>query len=203
MVESQDTVIGAVAAVHAALKDLDPEDRRRVLASVGALLGVPTESAGDAGARPPSNLPPGGQQEPATRSGRRLSLIELMQEKSPSTNAQKITLFAYYRDKHENKPRFSRDDLKMYFSVAKESPPANYDRDFVNAVKSGWVHEDGDDSYITSKGLEVVESEFAGERKTTRKRSRARKSTTRKSGAKKTTGRKQAAGRNKTSSNKR
>jgi hypothetical protein len=202
--ENLDPVISAVAAVHAALKDLDTEDRKRVLASVGALLGVPTETGGGGGEREFSDVETRERVEPSARTGRRLSLIELMQEKSPSTNAQKITLFAYYRDKHENKPRFERDDLKAYFGVAKESPPANYDRDFVNAVKNGWVHEEGDDSYITSKGIEVVESGFVGERKSTKKKtSRGRQSGRRKTGAKKATPKKQTVRRKKPTSRKR
>jgi hypothetical protein len=36
--------------------------------------------------------------------------------------------------------------------MSREAPPANFDRDFVEAVKRGWIHEDGDNSYITSKG---------------------------------------------------
>lgn len=61
--------------------------------------------------------------------------------------------------------RFNRSDLKDYFGKAKEQPPMNYDRDFVEAAKKGWIHEDADDSYITSKGIEAVESGFTGERK--------------------------------------
>jgi hypothetical protein len=32
-------------------------------------------------------------------------------------------------------------------------------------VKKGWIHEDGADSYLTSKGVEVVEGAFPGEPK--------------------------------------
>jgi hypothetical protein len=59
--------------------------------------------------------------------------------------------------------------------MAKEKPPRNYDRDFVEAVKKGWIHEDGAESYITSKGIEAVESGFAGERKYTKRAGRPRK----------------------------
>jgi hypothetical protein len=119
-----------------------------------------------------------------------LSPVELIQEKNPATNSQKIALFAYYREKYEGLSRFSRGDLKTYFSKAKESPPGNYDRDFNNAVKVGWIHEDGSESYLTSKGLEAVEAGFGGRglprgRATSKKTSR--KSRSRKNrGAKKT-----------------
>jgi hypothetical protein len=94
-----------------------------------------------------------------------MSLNELINEKKPGTSAQFIALFAYYRERYEGLPRFSRNDIESYFSRAKEKPPKNYDRDFVESVKKGWIHEDADDSYLTSKGTEVVESGFAGERK--------------------------------------
>lgn len=196
MVEKLDPVISAVASVHAALKDLSSDDRGRVLASVQALLGLASNTTvqsnvGDAGGASDASV------EVALKPARRLSLIELMQEKNPSTNAQKIALFAYYRDKYEGNPRFGRDDLRVYFGTAKESPPSNYDRDFVNAVRSGWVHEDGDDSYVTSKGIEVVESGFVGERKSTRKRTGTGKKGTarKKNAARRATGKKSTASR--------
>jgi hypothetical protein len=132
----------------------------------------------------------------ATRSqARPLSINELVQEKSPSgTNAQRIALFAYYRDKHEGISRFTRDDLKVYFAKAKEQPPRNYDRDFVEAVKKGWIHEDGADSYVTSKGIEAVESGFEGERKYKKRPGRPRKAGAAKSATRrrgKTRGRRQ------------
>jgi hypothetical protein len=82
-----------------------------------------------------------------------MSLVEMLKEKAPATSAGKITLFAYHREKNEGKPRFSRADLQGYFATAHENPPANYDRDFIAAVKKGWIHEDGPESYITSKGI--------------------------------------------------
>jgi hypothetical protein len=155
--------IKAHQEVYSALKDLDDETRRRVLSSVLALLGMnetlpssvpaPTSTAKDTGLPTP------------TVSSRPVSLIELMQEKSPSTNAERITLFSYYREKYEGYQRFERRDLQPYFAKARLAPAANYDRDFVEAVKRGWIHEDGTDSYLTSKGVEAVESSFAGQAK--------------------------------------
>jgi hypothetical protein len=65
----------------------------------------------------------------------------------------------------EGQPRFGRDDLKPYFAKAKITPAANYDRDFVEAVRKGWIHEEGSESYLTTKGIEAIESDFEGERK--------------------------------------
>lgn len=175
--KKRDPEIEALQSVHAALKPLAVEERTRVLASVYALLGIrgpdptPTTPLPSQYTAPPTA--DASNANISTRSQTRpLSINELVQERSPGTSAQRIALFAYYRDKHEGIPRFTRDDLKGYFAKAKEQPPRNYDRDFVEAVKKGWIHEDGAESYVTSKGIEAVESSFAGERKYTKGRVR-------------------------------
>lgn len=88
-----------------------------------------------------------------------------MIDKQPVTNAQRLALFAFYRERMENLPRFARNDLELYFAKAKEPKPGNFDRDFTNAVKEGWIHEDGSDSYLTSRGVEAVEAGFGGKGK--------------------------------------
>jgi hypothetical protein len=175
--KKRDPEIEALQSVHAALKPLAVEERTRVLASVYALLGIRGPDPMPTTPLPSQNTAPltadASNANISTRSQTRpLSINELVQERSPGTSAQRIALFAYYRDKHEGIPRFTRDDLRGYFSKAKEQPPRNYDRDFVEAVKKGWIHEDGAESYVTSKGIEAVESSFAGERKYTKGRVR-------------------------------
>lgn len=164
--KNRDPHIAALEAVYAALKVLDAGARRKVLSSVFALLDIE-------GAPPVQELLR--QQVPEARpaaspSSKPVSPIELVQAKQPGTNAQRIASFAYYREKYENIPRFAREDLKPYFSKVKQPPASNYDRDFVEAVRKGWIHEDGADSYLTSKGIEAVESGFEGERKYTKSR---------------------------------
>lgn len=174
--KKRDPKIDALESVHAALKPLSADERGRVLASVYALLGMSAPATGAAPAPPIRSVPPSPPEPtPRTQQARPLGITELVREKSPGTNAQRIALFAYYRDKHEGIPRFTRDDLSAYFAKAKEQPPKNYDRDFVEAVKKGWIHEDGAESYVTSKGIETVESGFAGERKYTKRPGRPRK----------------------------
>jgi hypothetical protein len=159
---AKDPEISALEAVHTALKPLGVPERQRVLASVYALLGI-TETP------PPANSSTAsvaGQPELRARPippspARPLAIRELIQEKKPSTHPEFITLFAYYREKHQNLPTFSRTQLAEYYATSREKPPKNFDRDFVEAVKRGWIHEDGENSYITSKGLEVVESDFS------------------------------------------
>ncbi len=178
--KKRDPEIEALESVHAALKPLAAEERSRVLASVYALLGIRGQDPTPAAPLPSQPAaPPTTDASAASISARShtrpLSINELVQQRSPSTSAQRIALFAYYRDKHESIPRFTRDDLKGYFAKAKEQPPTNYDRDFVEAVKKGWIHEDGAESYVTSKGIEAVESGFAGGRKYTKRTGRPRK----------------------------
>jgi hypothetical protein len=174
------SLVDAVQAVYTALDPLDGETRIKVLASVTALLGMSTPSIGVA--RQLNSSGEEVRQVPSSRSGsadRPKSIVELLQEKQPKSNPQKLALFAYYRERVEGLSRFSKSDLKGYFASAKEKPAANYDRDFSNAVKLGWIHEDGADSYLTSRGLEVVESGFAGaqpiqKRKLSPKRAKAK-----------------------------
>jgi hypothetical protein len=159
--------ISALEAVYGALKPLEIEARRRVLASVYSLLEMAPPVPIQQG-RPPG-LGLQAERPSFTTQGtpvpRPVGLTELIREKGPTTNAERIVCFAYYREKYEGASRFSRNDLRDYFGRAHESPPKNYVRDFHDAVKRGWIHEDGADSYITSKGIEAVESSFATEPK--------------------------------------
>ena len=145
--------------VYAALKDLDDAGRKKVLFSVSALLNLEVPSAGSGAFKQPST------EAKTSAITRPVSLVELINDKKPGTNAQRIALFAYYREKTENQARFGREDLKRYFATAKQPPASNFDRDFVEAVRKGWIHEDATDSYLTTKGIEVIEGNFEGERK--------------------------------------
>jgi hypothetical protein len=161
--EKKDKSMAALEAVHSALKALNAEERQRVLASVRVLLEMPafpspSEQVADAAEGASSPVPANSP----IASGRPLAIRELIQDKKPRTHPQFITLFAYYREKQENRPSFSRDDLKRYYALSRENPPGNFDRDFVETIKKGWIHEEADNSYITSKGIEAVVSGFAG-----------------------------------------
>lgn len=173
---STDATTDAAIAVMAALQPLSSEERSRVIQSAAALFGValvqsasaaaasPTAATGDGsgidhGAAPAA---PSG----AAAGGKRVSLVELIKEKSPATNAQRIACFAYYREKVEGKPNFSSIDLSSYFSQAKlPAPGSNYARDYTSAVKNAWIHDDGANSYLTQEGEVVVEAGFGGKRK--------------------------------------
>src|SRR5207244_1843172 len=90
--EKKDPEISALEAVHAALKPLDPQARRKVLTSVEALLEIAPQEIGQvqpALAEPgvTRSVPVPTSQRPSMRP---LSLVELMQDKQPHTSAQKI-----------------------------------------------------------------------------------------------------------------
>ena len=154
MVEKKirDPKMTALEAMYEALKDLDAADQKKVLISLNGLLAIE-------GASKPATERTDTRAE-VSSSSRPISLIELAQDKIPQTSAQRIALFAYYREKAEGASRFSRSDLKPYFAKAKFPPASNFDRDFVEAIRKGWIHEDGSDSYLTTKGIEAVESGF-------------------------------------------
>lgn len=158
----RDKAILALEAVHAALKPLNADERQRVLASVRTLFGEPSSpsTAGET-ARASSRASESSAVTIRQLPTRPLAIRELIQEKKPRSHPQFITLFAYYREKYQNQPSFTRDDLKKYYEISRENPPRNYDRDFVETVRKGWIHEDAESSYITSKGIEAVESGFA------------------------------------------
>jgi hypothetical protein len=154
----KDNLLAATQTVFNALKDLAPELQSRVLSSALSLLGISQPEAQSAATRSTEPARPAA----ISQSSRPMSPVELIRDKAPATNAQRIAIFAYYRDKHEGKARFDRLDLKPYFANAKCPAPTNYDRDFTSAVKLGYVYEDGTDSYITSRGVEAVEAGFGG-----------------------------------------
>ena len=152
----------AVQQIVTALQELDSALQDRVLASVLALLGK-SQPMADVDEPRPRRDDQHSEREQST-AVRPKGLTELLTEKKPGTNSQRIVLFAYYRDKFENQPRFGRAELKNYFGKARLEPPGNYDRDFSTAVEKGWIHENDDQSYITTSGLEAVEQGFEGER---------------------------------------
>jgi hypothetical protein len=154
----KDNLLGAAQTVFKVLEPLDADARQRVLTSALSLLGMakvdpsPNPSHPPDASRPPAQSP----------SARPMSPVELIQQKNPATNAQRIALFAYHRDKNEGQSRFGRADLLPYFAKARLPAPANYDRDFSSAVQLGYIYEDGTESYLTSRGVEAVEAGFGG-----------------------------------------
>src|ERR1017187_8138318 len=96
----KDYIITAGEAVHSALKDLQADERLKVLASVRALLEITGGEGGVVGGITPT-MPAPAQFAPSSQTTRPLSIVELMQDKNPKTMPQTISLFAYYREKSE------------------------------------------------------------------------------------------------------
>ncbi len=169
------SVVGAATAVMKVLSPLESNDRVRVLQSVAALFEVTTlftaqklsgqdRPADATSANGESNLKP-------------LSLVEFVREKLPANNAQRFATFAYFREHHEKKsPHFARSDLKPYFAAAKVAAPKNYDRDFTEVAREGWIHEEGNQSYLTSSGEAAVREGFGGKGKPRGKASKKKSS---------------------------
>lgn len=156
------SLVDAVQLVFSALEPFDEAARQRILASAVSLLGsgFPASTAAPVGGS--GHFRPVTIQAPLSPGERPLSPIEVIQQKNPATNAQRIAVFAYYREKVEGQSRFSKEELRTYFPKAKQPAPQNFDRDYQQAIRLGWIYDDGTDSYLTSKGLETVEAGFGG-----------------------------------------
>lgn len=159
--ESEISIVDATRIIYESLEPFEEQIRKRIISSVLSLFGMEK----DVLTQPTVQLPnPNIIQSRPQHGGttdRPLSPLELIQQKQPSNNADRLAVFAYYREKYEGNTRFSRNDLKPYFAKAKLNPPQNFDRDFTDAVKLGYIYEDGSDSYLTSRGLELIENGFS------------------------------------------
>src|SRR5437867_5075894 len=114
--------VDAVQEVYRALEPFDEQARRRIVESAASLLGMRLASLpADAVSRTTGQIGAGPAAQPAAAPGpgRPLSPVELLQQKQPATNAQRLALFAYYREKVEGLARFSRSDLEGYFAKAR------------------------------------------------------------------------------------
>ncbi|MCX6168126.1 MAG: hypothetical protein NTX65_02215 [Ignavibacteriales bacterium] len=171
--DSDKSIVDASRKVYEALELFDEQEKKRIISSVLSLFGMekdvlnspintaPVTTSGNISIRSQS-----------VGSDRPLSPLELIQQKKPSTNMQRLAVFAYYREKHEGISRFSRNDLRPYFAKAKLNQPKNFDRDFSDTIKLGYIYEDGSESYLTSKGLESVETGFNSSRSSRSKNKR-------------------------------
>jgi hypothetical protein len=164
--KSGNSALVAANKIVAALNGLTDAEKQAAVTAALTLANLPTVGGVTARIVGTSQISPANDVitssgEPRS-SSRAKSPGELIQEKTPSTNPQLITLFAYYRERYEGKSRFSPTMLLDYFVRVREPKPKNFARDFAKAVRSGWIHEDGEESYVTSKGIEAVESGFDG-----------------------------------------
>jgi len=158
-------VAEAATTVMGALQTLTDEERSRVIQSAAALFGVSVQPANHQQASVGGGRTSGGSSETGGGSGggKRMSLVELIKEKQPATNSQRIACFAYFREHYEGLEHFSSSDLSGYFAKARlPAPGPNYMRDYNNTVKSAWIHDEGAQSYLTQEGEHAVEGGFGG-----------------------------------------
>jgi hypothetical protein len=158
----------AVTAIGTALADLSKEDQQKVIDGVVVLLGLnrTTSSSQGTGERAGGESGKASQDGGGRGSGKKLSIVEFMQQSKPATNPQRIAVFAAYRQSVEGVENFSRADLEGYFAKAKlPAPGKNYSRDYNLAVSEGWIHDDEASSYLTQSGESVVNAGFAGRAK--------------------------------------
>jgi hypothetical protein len=95
----------------------------------------------------------------------RMSLREYLTSAGASRYSEKITCIGGYLQSHELRDSFSKDDIKNRFRNAGEPAPANFHRDFSNAVAAGWVAEDVAQSgkyYVTHTGEAAIAAGFSG-----------------------------------------
>jgi hypothetical protein len=108
--------------------------------------------------------------------GRRISLREFLDQYSAGNNPEKVVAIGEYIESVESKNDFTREDIKTRFRSAGEPAPANFPRDFANALKYGWVAEDIQASgryYVTQSGRDAMLSGFpASAKKSTVRKTR-------------------------------
>jgi hypothetical protein len=98
------------------------------------------------------------------REEKRISLVELFDEKLPQKHTEEIALFAYYMDKVLREPYFNVSDINELYTKSKIKGPANIN-DTINAlVRKGILMESDEEKEslkcwtITRSGIELVES---------------------------------------------
>src|SRR5689334_13872021 len=100
--------LSATQTIFRVLEPLAADVQQRVLASALSLLGIAAPTNASSSNSTPSS--------PIVKAGeRQMSLGELYKQSEPATNAQKLAVFAYYKEKFEGKSTFSPTELRPYF----------------------------------------------------------------------------------------
>jgi hypothetical protein len=95
-----------------------------------------------------------------------VSLREFLDEVNARRKPDQIVAIGHYLSTYGSQPTFSRDDVKMRFSAAKEPMPKNFPRDFGLAIKAGMIapaHQQAGYFYVTKSGIQSVERRFSSE----------------------------------------
>lgn len=104
-----------------------------------------------------------------------MSPQEYLIEVHAKTNPEKILAFAQLL-KDGGISSVETGELRLQFQKASEPVPANFKRDFIKAVRSGWIARGTNEKYyVTNLGTQALESKFSIENKTGSKTVRTRK----------------------------
>jgi hypothetical protein len=105
--------VEALSTIVGVLKQLDDESQRRVLASVGAFLGI-----GNGGYQFTQSMPAKSDlnfvspsTEPSFSADRTLSAKEFLRDKQPGTDVERVTCLAYYLTHYRDTPHFKTLDI--------------------------------------------------------------------------------------------
>lgn len=87
---------------------------------------------------------------------------------------QQMTVIGHYLlETQQGKETFSMAELKKGFGDAKESVPANPNRDIGRAIRSGWIApREKDQYYVTGTGMTAIEGGFPKETRKRRKKNK-------------------------------
>ncbi|MDX1947376.1 MAG: hypothetical protein SFU86_18390 [Pirellulaceae bacterium] len=169
MSNSAKSVFDAAQLIGKALDGLSPEDQQKALNGAIVMLGLGKSdvsvSPGTEGGSASGGQTDTGSGGGDASSAKRKSLVEYLNERAPATNAQRIAVFAAYREEVESFDTFAKDDLEKCFPKAKLAAPAYFNRDYNSAVSEGWIHDDGANSYLTQTGQKAVAAGFGGKGK--------------------------------------
>lgn len=96
----------------------------------------------------------------------RVSVVEFMRSKGPTTSMDKTLVFAVFSEMENGKDTFNTEDLLSLWRQAKETPPSNIN-DLINKnLKKGYIAEEKTEKgqkkawYVTRSGSEIVEKGF-------------------------------------------
>ena len=97
----------------------------------------------------------------------RRSLREYIDSTGATQYPQKILAIADFLGDELDLDKFSREEVKAQFSVARERLPSNYTRDFNVALQNGWLAEDhvSKKFYVTATGHAALEQQFSSDMK--------------------------------------
>lgn len=95
--------------------------------------------------------------------GRRLSIVEYIDEKEPETGAETILVLSRYAETYEGIETVTRTDIKRLYKQARIPAPANLSRDVGTCVQKGYLLEHAPGIFqVTKKGTDILKNEGAG-----------------------------------------